>query len=86
MGISSRGEPAKTKVARFFSLQHTKTGENIPNEHKIYQKALKIPYGHKIYRRFPFQGPPKCTQIVIFGIKIYHLATLAKTIKLQIIR
>jgi hypothetical protein len=28
-------------VARFFSVQHTKTGKNIPNDHKIYQKAIK---------------------------------------------
>jgi hypothetical protein len=25
---------------------------------------------------FPFQGPPKFNQIWIFGLKIYHLATL----------
>jgi hypothetical protein len=29
------------RVARFFLLQHTKTGENIPNYHKIYQTAIK---------------------------------------------
>jgi hypothetical protein len=45
-------------------VQHTKTGENIPNDHKIY-----IPNGHKIYQHFPLQDPPKFTQIVIFGLK-----------------
>jgi hypothetical protein len=25
------------RVARFFWVQHTKTGKNIPNDHKIYQ-------------------------------------------------
>jgi hypothetical protein len=35
-----------------------------------------IPNGHKIYQHFPFQDPPKITKIVIFGLKIYHLATL----------
>jgi hypothetical protein len=30
----------------------------------------------KIYQHFPFKGPPKFTQIGIFGLKIYHLATL----------
>jgi hypothetical protein len=35
--------------------------------------AIKIP------QHFPFKGPPKYTQIGIFGLQIYHLATL-KTI------
>jgi hypothetical protein len=30
-----------TRVARFFLVQHTKTGENIPNYHKVYQMAVK---------------------------------------------
>jgi hypothetical protein len=30
-----------SRVARFFMVQHTKTGENIPNNHKIYQMAIK---------------------------------------------
>jgi hypothetical protein len=29
------------RVARIFLMQHTKTGKNIPNDHKIYQMALK---------------------------------------------
>jgi hypothetical protein len=29
------------RVARFFFVQNTKTGKNIPNDHKIYQKAIK---------------------------------------------
>jgi hypothetical protein len=65
------------------SLQYTKTG-------KIYQITNTLPNGHKnvpnggiIFQMakdynqpFPFQGPPKFTQIRIFGLKIYHLATL----------
>jgi hypothetical protein len=41
----------------------------IPNGHKINQIAIKNPMavnasnGHKIYQHFPFQGPPKFTQI-----------------------
>jgi hypothetical protein len=35
-----------------------------------------IPSGHKIWQHLPFQGPPKCSQTGIFGLKIYHLATL----------
>jgi hypothetical protein len=29
-----------------------------------------------MHQHFPFQGPPKFTQIWIFGLKINHLATL----------
>jgi hypothetical protein len=29
-----------TRVARFFLVQNTKTGENIPNYHKIYQIGI----------------------------------------------
>jgi hypothetical protein len=44
-------------------ITYTKWHENIPN-------------GHKIYQHFPFQGPPKFTQIRILGLRIKHLATL----------
>jgi hypothetical protein len=38
--------------------------------------AQNIPTDHKTYQHFPFPGPPKFPQIGIFGLKIYHLATL----------
>jgi hypothetical protein len=41
--------------------------QNIPNDQK---------YGHKIDQDFQLQGPPKFTQIGIFRLKVYHLATL----------
>jgi hypothetical protein len=47
-----------TRVARFILVQHTKTGKNIPNNHKI-------------YRHLPFIDPLKFTQIGIFGLKIH---------------
>jgi hypothetical protein len=34
------------------------------------------PNGHKIYRHLPLQDPPRFTQIGVWGLKIYHLATL----------
>jgi predicted secreted protein len=37
---------------------------------------LNRPKGHKIYQHLPLQDPPKFTQIGIFGLKIWHLATL----------
>jgi hypothetical protein len=58
-------------------------GKNIPNNqeigrangNKIFQMAVNdhiaITYQHR-----PLQDPPKFTQIGIFGLKIYHLATL----------
>jgi hypothetical protein len=50
--------PAKPNcgVARFFLVQHTKTGKNIPKNHKIYQitkiyqKAKNIQNKHKKYQ------------------------------------
>jgi hypothetical protein len=32
-------DTGKSRVARFFLIQHTKTGKNIPNNHKLNQKA-----------------------------------------------
>jgi hypothetical protein len=54
----------------------------IPN--RYYQMAIKytkrppyIPNGYRIFKPFPFQGPPNFIQIGTFDLKIYHLATLA---------
>jgi hypothetical protein len=55
-----------------FSSYNLPKQKNIPNDHK------NIPNGHKIYQHFSFQDPPKITQIGIFGLKIYHLATLPR--------
>jgi hypothetical protein len=49
---------------------------NLPYGHKIYQNALKYSKRPKLHEHFPFHGPSKHTQIGIFGMKIYHLATL----------
>jgi hypothetical protein len=69
-------------------VQHTKTGKNIPNNHKMATKYTKWlqnkPNGYKInqtaikytYEHLLLQDPPKFTQIVIFGLTIHHLATL----------
>jgi cytochrome c len=59
----------------FLFSKHTKTGKNIPNDHKRFQMAISyakwlknIPNGHKIYQHFPFFGPSKFTQIGILGM------------------
>jgi hypothetical protein len=86
--VTRRSTPKSTnrvggRAARFFLVQLTKAVKNIPNDHKMYQMdirytkwLLNIPNGHKIYQHFTFQGPPKFTQIGIFGLKRNHLATL----------
>jgi hypothetical protein len=58
-------------------------GENIQNDYKIYQMAIKYfqwqlnrPNARKIYQDFILQDQPKFTQIGIFGLKTNHLATL----------
>jgi hypothetical protein len=45
--------------------------QNIPNDHK------NIPNYHKFYQHFQFQDPPKYSRIILFGMKINHLATLS---------
>jgi hypothetical protein len=63
-------------------------GENVPNDHKLYEMATKyIPEGRKIDQiaikytkiHIPLQNPPKYNQIGILGLKICHLATLIVT-------
>jgi hypothetical protein len=50
---------------------------NNPKREKYTKSPQKMPNGHKIYLHFPFQDPPKFTQSWIFGLKMYHLATLS---------
>jgi hypothetical protein len=53
-------------------------GKNIPNNHKIYQIATKIPItnGHKIYQYLPLHDLSKFTKIGDCVLKICHLATM----------
>jgi hypothetical protein len=75
-------------VARFFMVQHTKMGKNVPNNHnrgkpndsKIYQMATKytkiaILY---MYQYLFLQVPPKFTPSRIFSLEICHLANLIR--------
>jgi hypothetical protein len=84
--MTNRGFPSR--VARFVLVQTYQNGKNIPNDHKVYQVALKYekwpqttPNGHEIYQHFPFKDPPKYTQFGIFGLKEHQLATLFPSIK-----
>jgi hypothetical protein len=74
-----------TKLAPNYqmAIKYTKWPNNIPNGHKIYQMAIKytnwtlnIPNGQNIYQHLSLQDNPKFTQSWIFGLKLYHLATL----------
>jgi hypothetical protein len=65
------------------ATKYAKWPQNIPNDHKIHQMTTKytkwlqnIPNGPKINLHLPLQVPPKFTQIIIFVLKICHLATL----------
>jgi hypothetical protein len=66
-----------------FLSSRFQNGKNVPNDHKIYKIPTKYtkwsqkrPNGHKIYQHLSLKDPPKFTQIRIFGLKIFHLATL----------
>jgi hypothetical protein len=60
----------KTRVARFFLVENTKTGKNIPNYHIITKWPQNISDGRKI------------DQIVIKYTKIFHSKTLQNLPKL----
>jgi hypothetical protein len=45
--------------------KYTKQSGNIPNVRKIWQMAVKIPDGHKIYQHLPLKDPLKLIQICI---------------------
>jgi hypothetical protein len=56
-----------------------KRWKNIPNDLKITKWPQNITKGHNVYQHIPFQGPHKYTNIGVFGMKIYNLATLPQT-------
>jgi hypothetical protein len=78
----------RTGAARFFLTQCTNMGGKYTKLPRNYQMTMKytkwtqyiyITSVHRIYQPFPFQGPPKFTQIGIFVLKMYLLATLLRT-------
>jgi hypothetical protein len=75
--INTRGRE-QTWIARFFLTQYTKTGQictfsKLPQHYQMAKNYTEwpqnIPNGHKLYQHFPFQDPPKYTQIGIFGFE-----------------
>jgi hypothetical protein len=58
--------------------KYTKIQQNIPKGNKIYQMAIKQTKCQKIYQHLPLQDPQKFTQIAIFDLKMYQLATLPR--------
>jgi hypothetical protein len=86
LGATGKNIPNDHKIYQMFTI-FTKRPQYIPKGHNIYQKATiytkrpqYIPNGLKIYQHFRLQDPPKFTQIWIFGMKIYHLATPDKAV------
>jgi hypothetical protein len=69
----------------FLDTKH-QNGENYTTLPLNYQMAINMPKsrnipspkGQIICQPFPIKGTQKFTQIGIFGLKIYHLATLTK--------
>jgi hypothetical protein len=57
---------------------NTKLSQNL---NKTYLMSVNIPNSHNIFQNVSFQGPPIFTQIGIFGMKRYPLATLAYPLK-----
>jgi hypothetical protein len=54
--------------------------KKLPNDHKIYQMdVIYISNGHRITQHLSFKVNPKFTQIRIFCLKAYHLATPVST-------
>jgi hypothetical protein len=51
------------------NTKYTKRSSNLLNGCKMDQMSIKI------YQHLPLQDPPKITQILIFGLKMYRLAT-----------
>jgi hypothetical protein len=78
--VRARFSKFKIRVARFFLVQHTKMGKIDQIATKYTKRPENIRNGHKVFRYLPrkisLQDIPKFTQIWIFGLKIYHLATL----------
>jgi hypothetical protein len=80
----------QTRDARFFSVQHTKTGKNIPHNHKIYQIYVpNIPQNKPNYRKID-QMATSYTNIFDcetlrnlpkLEFLVCHLATLLRTPK-----
>jgi hypothetical protein len=77
------GNIAFTAVLPDFSLhdkpkreKYTKRTENTPNDHNIYQMAVKQTKGPYNIPTLSISDCPKFTQNLDFGLKINHLATL----------
>jgi hypothetical protein len=72
-----------SRVARFFSVQHTKTGKLYKNNHKLYQIAIKYticPKNRQNGQKIPTSSIARPSKIELncdfLGLEIYHLATL----------
>jgi hypothetical protein len=85
------GTTCKNGKINQMTITNNKWPQNIPNGHKIYQMATKytkwpqnmytskaVKYTNINISTSPMKKTLKFTQIGIFGMKIYHLATLLR--------
>jgi hypothetical protein len=74
----SSAEPQRLPitVARYLFLHHTKMVKNKPKNSKYTKMYLKYTKGLKHLPKFSTPRPSKKIKAYIFGLKIYHLATL----------
>jgi hypothetical protein len=90
--LTDKWSSVRSGVPDFSWLKHTKTGKNIPKWPQflpnIYVRNGNIirTNGHKIYQHLSLQDTPNFAQIVILGLKIYHLATLGQIIWIEFFR
>jgi hypothetical protein len=71
----------------FIGTTHQKGGGEVPNNHTLYQMAETLPNGHKMLGMavkysniLHSQALKNIPELFIFGLQIYHLATLYQTI------
>jgi hypothetical protein len=86
----SYGRMARSRVARFFLVQNTKTGANIPNYNKINQMAIKYFQRPQNRPNFWFENKPSgnpghgLSLIRFSEIRLYFLTTGACIIIIEI--
>jgi hypothetical protein len=64
------------RVARFFLVQTYRNVKNIPNDHKLHQKAINYTEWSKNITAFSIPRPSKFYQKWDFGLKTNHLVYL----------
>jgi hypothetical protein len=59
------------RVARFYSVQFTKTGKNLPNDQKTYEMVVKLSIWKQTMPTIFIPRPSNYTQLGIFSLELY---------------